>query len=674
MAGEHDDQVGMGNVVAGYGKAIEVDSPYYLHLFDHPGLVFVTHLLTENGENYFTWRRNMMTALESKNKVGFIDNSVTKPNVNSQDFQPWVKCNAIVLSWLTNFLAKEIQSSAAYTETASELWADLHERFTQGIAPRIYELKQNIALLQQEKVPISIHYGKLKGVWGELQALNPIPIFSCGCTCRAARKMQSMGEADKVYDFLMGLDDTFTTVHSQILSESKLNVVDSFIISSLWHGRDIQWDYNPAIGTAGGIILMWNASSLTVKDIHHGKYSISVCFSNNLDNFDWVFTGVYGPNDDELRKDLWLELLEVQRRWSKPWCVGGDFNVIRFPYEKSGESDYSSAMVDFSFFVNDAGLLDLPLTGAKYTWTNNQRNPIMSRLDRFFISADWENHFKNVAQKALPRVISDHSPIILDVNSLRKARTYFKFENMWLENEGFIDLVKNCWSSCNFEGWPSFILAKKLKILKKQLREWSKVEFGNMNSRKSQIMTEIDTLNNKEEELLLSDEDSQRRLSLQLEFHQITKMEEISWRQKSRETWLKLGDENSRYFHMMASMKRRRNFISAIYVDNSRVDDLDTIKSKAVQFYQNLLTERFEHRPLLDGIRFNSLSPEKAANLESPFTEDEVWSAVKGCKADKAPGPDGFNFGFIHACWDIIKFEVLQFVNEFHGRCGVHNG
>ncbi|KAK2975193.1 hypothetical protein RJ640_022085 [Escallonia rubra] len=341
-------------------------------------------------------------------------------------------------------------------------------------------------------------------------------------------------------------------------TESKLNVVDSFIISSLWHGRDIQWDYNPAIGTAGG---------------------------------------------------------------------------------------------------------------AKYTWTNNQRNPIMSRLDRFFISADWENHFKNVAQKALPRVISDHSPIILDVNSLRKARTYFKFENMWLENEGFIDLVKNCWSSCNFEGWPSFILAKKLKILKKQLREWSKVEFGNMNSRKSQIMTEIDTLNNKEEELLLSDEDSQRRLSLQLEFHQITKMEEISWRQKSMETWLKLGDENSRYFHMMASMKRRRNFISAIYVDNSRVDDLDTIKSKAVQFYQNLLTERFEHRPLLDGIRFNSLSPEKAANLESPFTEDEVWSAVKGCKADKAPGPDGFNFGFIHARWDIIKFEVLQFVNEFHGRC-----
>ncbi|KAK3003105.1 hypothetical protein RJ639_020224 [Escallonia herrerae] len=127
MEGEHDDQVSMGNVVAGYGKTIEVDSPYYLHPFDHPCLVFVTHPLTENGENYFTWRRNMMTALELKNKVGFIDNSFTKPDVNSQDFQPWVKCSVIVLSWLTNSIAKEIQSSAAHTKAASELWANLHE-------------------------------------------------------------------------------------------------------------------------------------------------------------------------------------------------------------------------------------------------------------------------------------------------------------------------------------------------------------------------------------------------------------------------------------------------------------------------------------------------------------------------------------------------------------------
>ncbi|KAJ7950833.1 UBN2_3 domain-containing protein [Quillaja saponaria] len=151
MAREHDDQVSKGIVVVAssqQGKATKVDSPYYLHPSDHPGLVFIMHPLAENGENYFTWRRSMMTALESKNKVGFVDNSITKPYINSPDFQSWVKCNAIVLSWLTNSLTKEIQSSAAHTETASELWADFDERFTQGIAPRIYELRRTITLLQ----------------------------------------------------------------------------------------------------------------------------------------------------------------------------------------------------------------------------------------------------------------------------------------------------------------------------------------------------------------------------------------------------------------------------------------------------------------------------------------------------------------------------------------------
>ncbi|KAK3021248.1 hypothetical protein RJ639_047520 [Escallonia herrerae] len=149
MPREHDNQVSMGNVVAGYGKAIEVDSPYYLHPSDHPGLVFVTHPLTENGENYFTWRRNMMTALESKNKVGFIDNFVTKPNVNPQDFQPWVKCNAIVLSWLTNSLAKEIQSSAAHTKIANNTFTTVRSQIL-SVDP-LPTLGRSYAIASQEE-------------------------------------------------------------------------------------------------------------------------------------------------------------------------------------------------------------------------------------------------------------------------------------------------------------------------------------------------------------------------------------------------------------------------------------------------------------------------------------------------------------------------------------------
>ncbi|KAK3011427.1 hypothetical protein RJ639_010915 [Escallonia herrerae] len=191
--------------------AIDTKSPFYLHPSDHPGLIFVTQPLSENGENYFTWRRNMLTALQSKNKV---DGLIAKPDVHSRDFQSWIQCNAVVKSWIVNSLSRELQTSAAHADTASEIWCDFDERFTQGIALRVYDLKRSIALLQQEKSAISTYYGKLKGVWNELHNLRPIPV----CTCGAGKKMQEMREEEKVFDFLMGLDDTYKTVRSQILS------------------------------------------------------------------------------------------------------------------------------------------------------------------------------------------------------------------------------------------------------------------------------------------------------------------------------------------------------------------------------------------------------------------------------------------------------------------------
>jgi len=47
------------------------------------------------------------------------------------------------------------------------------------------------------------------------------------------------------------------------------------------------------------------------------------------------------------------------------------------------------------------------------------------------------------------------------------------------------------------------------------------------------------------------------------------------------------------------------------------------------------------------------------------ISEDEVKGAVWNCDSSNSPGPDGFNFGFIKFCWDILKGDVVSAVQRF---------
>ena len=214
------------------------------------------------------------------------------------------------------------------------------------------------------------------------------------------------------------------------LQETKMDLINRGVISSLWGGQHVDWLYLGSVGASGGVLLMWDNRVVDKVKEAVGRFSVSCKFKNVVDHFFWAFTGVYGPNSDRDRSFLWEELSGLRSWWDVPWCAGGDFNVVRFPSERSGSSNFTSAMHQFSAFIFEQSLIDLPLVGESFTWSNSREVASRSRLDKFLLSADWEENFPSVCQRRLSRLLSDHFPILLEGGNLHGSKKPFRFENM----------------------------------------------------------------------------------------------------------------------------------------------------------------------------------------------------------------------------------------------------
>jgi hypothetical protein len=292
----------------------------------------------------------------------------------------------------------------------------------------------------------------------------------------------------------------------------------------------------------------------------------------------------------------------------------------------------------------------------------------MSRIDRFLVSSDWEDHYPDVSQKVMPCPLLDHFPLLLEGGNVARGKSPFRFENMWLNDEGFVDCIDAWWSNYSFCGPPSLVLACKLKALKEDLKKWNYHEFGNVNFKQQQLFCKLEVLNHKEMQGGLSSTERDLRGSLLLELDKLAHLEETSWCQKSRVLWLKEGANNTKFFHKIANSNRRRNFMEKLEVDDIIYSSDSDIRDKAVQFYESLYTEEEAWRPFVDDLPFSMIGDMDQNLLDCRFEREEILQVVKDLQGDKSPGPDGFTMAFFQKCWPVLENNILGFFDEFFDK------
>ncbi|XP_074345925.1 uncharacterized protein LOC141684724 isoform X1 [Apium graveolens] len=195
---------------------LDSNSPYYLHSSDHPGMILIT--VTLNEHNYNQWSRSMRIALSSKLKLGFVNGTCVKPACTDNLFTYWTRCNDIVISWLLNTVSPEIRQSVMYLNDAHEIWEDLRIRFAQTNIPKLFNLRREIAYLNQGNMSVSSYFTKFRSLNDELDALTDVPRCDCKkCTCSVNEKLDKFYKSTKLSQFLMGLSDQYTAIRGHLL-------------------------------------------------------------------------------------------------------------------------------------------------------------------------------------------------------------------------------------------------------------------------------------------------------------------------------------------------------------------------------------------------------------------------------------------------------------------------
>lgn len=344
-------------------------------------------------------------------------------------------------------------------------------------------------------------------------------------------------------------------------------------------------------------------------------------------NVKWSLVNVYGPPQDEDEEFL-CELAAFCSDMKEPYILGGDFNIIRFAYEKNKNFQRSRFSDLFNTVIHANDLREIYMAGGKYTWSNNQENPTLERLDRILMSREWENLFPTMTSYKNPREVSDHNPIILTTCGNRpKKKLEFRFELSWLNQPDFLENVDRIWKEPTRDTNSLDKVQFKLKKIKKFFKGWGFNLAGSVKKKKNEIHNELAQLERLEEDDMLTEQQRERKCAITVEFLKILEEEELYWFKRSHETWLLKGDNNTEFFHRIANGEKRKSTIFSLQDGENAITGDEALLKHATEYYKTLFGpgegNNFELDPnfWLPCDKVNEIENE---DLVKPFEMEEI--------------------------------------------------
>jgi len=119
-------------------------------------------------------------------------------------------------------------------------------------------------------------------------------------------------------------------------------------------------------------------------------------------------------------------------------CLCWDFKSVHSTEERKGRvSVFRQSDADsLTFFNDDCFLVDLPICRRLFIWYRGD-GVTMSCLDKFLLSGNWCSVWPNCIQVAYERSISNHVPLVLNVEDENWGPRPIRMLKCWDDFQGY---------------------------------------------------------------------------------------------------------------------------------------------------------------------------------------------------------------------------------------------
>jgi hypothetical protein len=159
--------------------------------------------------------------------------------------------------------------------------------------------------------------------------------------------------------------------------ETKRSNFDSAFIKIFAPKRFDKFSFIPSDGALGGLLVLWNGALFSGHILLKECFGLAITFTSLISSESFVVVNVYGPCEGVARENFVAWLFSLNIGDDELWLILGNFNFYRFVENRNRDGANMTDIATFNEIISYLGLIELPIKGRAYTWSNMQADPLM---------------------------------------------------------------------------------------------------------------------------------------------------------------------------------------------------------------------------------------------------------------------------------------------------------